>query len=313
MMSLRSFFRLMFLSLFLVVSLTRGQQQEGRSPRPDGYCFYRALTLRKDEHEPNDVKDAYDRLIQDYPQTSWGENLAIHKKIQEAYEILSHSESKNIYDMYGMKGFEAWERGEDFSGYEVKSFKKKGKTIDNNAKLAVVVNKLRDSRLFSEEQLDDLIEHVNEGTKGLDKKDIATRKLLKEWMKENKPTSPTEKDNLLDGEASSEMLAYLKNNGLLSKENDMHSEEYRKAVMEAMMSFLVLKFGDDITEKEARLVMAQVLAELTNEFGNAQKLKNKIENAQNATWDVKIMGENDRDDALVDDAEDNKPDTDQEL
>ena len=82
----------------------------GDDARPKGYCFYAALQLHKkakDEH----IEAAYKRLAEKYSVSSTGQSQLIYKKITEAHQILSDPGLKEVYDKYGMKGFEAWEMG----------------------------------------------------------------------------------------------------------------------------------------------------------------------------------------------------------
>lgn len=82
----------------------------GDDPRPKGYCFYAALQLHK-KATKEAIDSSYTQLSEEYPSDGEGNSLRIHKKIEEAYGILNDEVLKEVYDKYGMKGYEAWEMG----------------------------------------------------------------------------------------------------------------------------------------------------------------------------------------------------------
>ena len=93
----------------------------GLNVRPKNYCFYKALQIPQGS-SIHEVKSSYRALVKQYHpdkyQGTQKENARhIFDKIQEAYEILKQRETKEIYDKYGMSGFEAWEDGLDPEEY----------------------------------------------------------------------------------------------------------------------------------------------------------------------------------------------------
>jgi len=118
----------------------------GDNERPRNYDFYAALQLRKTASD-EDIKSAYERLSKVYTKASEGTKLEIHYKIEEAYEVLSNKDTKEIYDEFGMKGFDQWERGI------------KPRHPPNDAYLGMFMNKVRELGLH-DEIIDELLEAI---------------------------------------------------------------------------------------------------------------------------------------------------------
>ena len=80
--------------------------------RPFNYCFYAVLQLNRRlaaTWTTQDFEAAYSLLLKKYPANSVGKDLFMHKKIKEAYQVLSNTQLKEMYDTSGMEGFQEWE------------------------------------------------------------------------------------------------------------------------------------------------------------------------------------------------------------
>ena len=92
---------------FLVDAKKKKRRSQRYARRPDNYCFYSALQVRKNA-KPREIDRAYAKLSKEFnPETSQRSNAGeILAKVEEAYEILSDREARQVYDIYGMRGFE---------------------------------------------------------------------------------------------------------------------------------------------------------------------------------------------------------------
>eukprot|EP00638_Chattonella_subsalsa_P022252 CAMPEP_0117877770 /NCGR_PEP_ID=MMETSP0950-20121206/14428_1 /TAXON_ID=44440 /ORGANISM="Chattonella subsalsa, Strain CCMP2191" /LENGTH=153 /DNA_ID=CAMNT_0005731901 /DNA_START=50 /DNA_END=508 /DNA_ORIENTATION=+ len=76
--------------------------------------YYKTLGLSKNADE-NDIKRAYRRLaVKWHPDKNPDNRKAAEaefKKISEAYEVLSDSEKRKVYDQYGQEGYQQFAQG----------------------------------------------------------------------------------------------------------------------------------------------------------------------------------------------------------
>ncbi|KAF3939382.1 hypothetical protein ABW19_dt0208599 [Dactylella cylindrospora] len=78
-----------------------------------GTDFYQVLGLKKGASD-RDLKKAYKQLSKKYHPDKNPENEEAHQKfieVAEAYECLSNSETRNIYDRYGYDGYKQHQQG----------------------------------------------------------------------------------------------------------------------------------------------------------------------------------------------------------
>ena len=273
----RCLWKIVFLlALLSNCGLVRSQDpsKEGAEPKethPDGYCFYRALQLGGVGATAKEIEDSYRTLIEAYPEVSWGATHSIHLKIQEAYDVLSNPDAKEIYDMYGMKGFEAWERGER----DLSSFTKRSRQA-NNAALGFAISKMRTNGQ-SEERIQEMIDYVADKVglwraSSIDSVSTDTiAAAVREWMEANfrKPKEKPQEWQQLNQPTSStddiqrDLVEYLSACGTKIEEV-MSEEELDAFFVECASDFVQEKSGatNDMSDEEIVERMEAVVEQL---------------------------------------------------
>ena len=84
-------------------------------------CYYEILEVQRDA-EKSTIKKAYRKMAMKYhPDKNPGDTEAEEnfKAVNEAYQVLSDSEKRSIYDRYGKDGLEGHGQGGIFSWWRI--------------------------------------------------------------------------------------------------------------------------------------------------------------------------------------------------